>query len=303
LKEYNNLMNTKLNLETAYQIYLESTLDAKAANVLTLALEKNGLELESLALKTYFTEGSGAVCIAKGWSNNRFCTVSLNPPARSNPGDLWFDPVELSLAILIPNPEGLSHHVTSWVSTHPVYVWQYRTFLNFVNLGDKIEVFPNPDDYLTPSRIDNQNSLNYITNIYHDEAVAYSGWMNKGLSGKNELNATKAYLGIEGLKRILPSELKLWEGSDFEEWYRTVIGINNLDIDPSFEYGKVIAEKYEELEKKPNRILYQEWDRRSYISMLTIVPVFCGLGDYDSTETFYYKILNTAPRPVLQTNL
>lgn len=293
-------MNTRFDLETAYQIYLENILAAEAAKELVVVLEQSGLELESLALKTYLIEGSGAVFIAKCW-NNRSCTISLDPPTSAKPGDLWFDPVELNLAILIPNSEGLSHHITSWVSTHPVYVWQYRTFLNLVELGEKIEVFSNPDDYLMSNRIDNQNSLDYVTNIYHDEAIAYSSWMHKGLSGQNELNAMRSYLGVRELKKILPDNLKLWESSDVEEWYRTAVGINSIDRDFSFEYGKITAEKYEDLESNPNRILYQEWDRRSYISMMTIVPVFCGLGDYDTTETFHYKLLNTAPRPILST--
>jgi hypothetical protein len=289
-------MNAEQSLETAYQVYIESRLAAEAAKELVVVLKKSGLQLESDALESYCVEGSGATFVAKGWNNDRLCIVSLDMPTNAKPGDLWFDPVELNLAILIPNPEGISHHVMSWVSTHPVYVWQYRTFLRLVKVGKKIEVFPNPDDYLTFSRVDNQDSLDYVTNIYHDEAIAYSSWMHKSLSGKFELNAMSEYLGIEELKRILPNALKLWESSDVEEWYRTAVGINNLDKDFSFEYGKIIAEKYKELESNPTRILYQEWDYRNYISMMTIVPAFCGLGRYDTTETFYYEILNTAPR-------
>jgi hypothetical protein len=290
-------MSGKQSLETAYQGYLESTLATEAAKELIVALRQNGLEIESHALEAYCLEGSGVAFAAKGWNADRLCTVSLDPPTNAKPGDLWFDPVELNLAILIPNPEGVSHHVTSWVSTHPVYVWQYRTFQSLVKVGKKIEVFPTPDDYLTSRRVDSQASTDYVTNIYHDEAIAYSSWMRKSLSGKYELDATKAYLGIEGLKRILPDNLKLWESSDVEEWYRTAVGINNLDRDFSFEYGKIAAEKYEELESNPGRILYQEWDYRSYIGMMTIVSAFCGLGDYRTTETFHYEILNTVLCP------
>jgi hypothetical protein len=290
-------MDVEQSLETAYQVYLESTLAAEAARDLVVVLRKSGLQLESDALELYCVEGSGATFIAEGWNSDCPCTVSLNIPTNAKPGDLWFDPAELNLAVLIPNPEGISHHVMSWVSTHPVYVWQYRTFLRLVKVGKKIEVFPTPDDYLNFSRVDKQDSLNYVTNIYHDEAIAYSSWMHKSLSGKLELNAMGVHLGIEELKRILPNTLKLWESSDVEEWYRTAVGINNLDKDFSFEYGKIITEKYEELESNPTRILYQEWDYRSYIGMMTIVPVFCGLGNYSTTETFYYEILNTVPRP------
>jgi hypothetical protein len=293
-------MNVKHPLEAAYQSYLESKFEAEAAKDLIVVLRQSGLDLEACALESYFAEGSGAMCIARGWDDQRFCTVSLDLPANAKPGDLWFDPVELNLAILIPNPEGMSHHVTSWVSTHPVYVWQYRAFLNLVKVGKKIEVFPNPDDYLTSHRIDNQASLDYIVNIYHDEAIAYSSWMHKSLIGQPELNAGRIFLGIEKLKRILPSNLKMWEGSDVEEWYRTAVGIGSLDRDSLFEYGKIVAEKYEELESNPGRMLYQEWDYRGNISMMTTVPIFCGLGDYSSTETFYYELLNTVSRPILQ---
>jgi hypothetical protein len=291
-------MDIQNSLETGYQKYLESNLSIEATHNLIDVLRENGLTFEANALEVYLKKNAG-VCIAKAW-NDRLCSVSSSLPTNAKPGDLWFDVIELNLAVLVPNPEGISHHVMCWASTHPVYVWQYRAFLNLVRIGKKIEVFPHPDDYLTSSRIDSQASLDYVTNIYHDEAIAYSSWMRKSLIGQHELKAMRAYLAAEKLKKIIPDNLKLWESSDVEEWYRTAVGLANLDKDFSYDYGKILAEKYEELESNSDRILYQEWDHRSFIGMMTIVPVFCGLGDYSTTETYYYQLLNTVPHPSLQ---
>lgn len=287
-------------LEIAYQNYLEAELDGTAAENLIIALEQNDLTLESQALKTYLVEGSGAKCIVENWSN-RSCTISLDPPINAEPGNLWFDPVELNLSVLIPNPEGISHHVKSLISTRSVRVWQYRAFLSLVKLGKKLDVFSVPDDYLNPRCFRKKDSLFCITGIYQDEALAYSTWMRKNLCGQIELNAAKAFLSSDEFISIFPLVLKLWESDDFQEWYRTAVGRQNLDKDPSSDYKNIVEENYDELESRTDRILYEEWDCRSNIGMLTIVPVFTGLGQENTSETLHYEILNRSPRPVLST--
>jgi hypothetical protein len=289
-----------LVLETAYQNYLESELASKSTERLIAVLAQYGLELEANALKVYLMEGSGTHFSAVGLSTNCLCTISLDLPPNAKPGDLWFDPVELNFATLIPNPEGVSHHVKSWMSNHPVYVWQYRAFLNLIKIDKKIEVFNSPEDYLKSSRIENQESLSYITDLYHDEAVAYSSWMRKSLSGQGVLKAARAYLGSQELEKFLPSTLKFWESSDVEEWYRTAVGLNSLDRSFSLDYNDILEENFDKLDKKTDRMLYEEWDRRKFIGMMTIVPVFCGLGKDNTASSFYYEFLNRSPRPGFQ---
>lgn len=292
-------MSNNQSLEVAYQEYLKSELSPGLAKELVEVLEQSNLELESHALRKYLMEGSGAKFTLMAWGKSLSCTTSLDLPPNAEPGDLWFDPVELNLAILVPNPEGVSHHVKGWMSTHPVYVWQYKAFLNLVRIDKKVEVFAHPDDYLTSTRINNQSGLDYVTNIYHDEAIAYSSWMRKSLSGQFELNAARSYFGLARLAEILPTNLKLWESSDVEEWYRAAVGINNLDKRYALDYDAIFEENYDQLENKPDRILYQEWDCRQYIGMMTFVPVFCGLGKDSTASSFHYDFANRSPRSIL----
>lgn len=291
---------SKYNLEAAYQNYLASNLESEEAEKLVVILEKNGLKIESRALEIYLAQGSGSKCIVEELEN-RSCTVSLDLPTDSDPGDLWFDPVELNLSILIPNPEGISHHVKSWVSIHPVYVWQYRVFLSLVEIGKKLNSFSIPTDYLRASRTKIQNSLSYVTNIYHDEAIAYSSWMRKSLCGQSNLEAMKAYLNSEELSSILPKTLKLWNSGEFQDDYIIAVGHSSIDKNPSLDYDDIVEENYEGLERIPDRMLYEEWDCRDNIGMLTVVPIFIGIGNETTTESLHYEFLNVSPRPSLST--
>jgi hypothetical protein len=292
-------MCTRLPLETAYQEYLESELASKAAEKLVFILRQSGLEVEAHALDTYSRLGPGVVCVTEERGDERSYVVSLDLPSEAKPGDLWFDPVELNMSVFIPNPKGRSEDVISWVSMHPVYVWQYRAFLNLVEIGKKTEIFPTPDDYLTQQRINGQSSLAYVTDIYQDEALAYSSWMRKSLSDTSVINAVRAYLSSEELCRMVPDTLKFWDSSNFQEEYRVAFGLNTLDKNPSLDYDDIIDENYNALESLPDRMLYEEWDHRSNIGMITSTAIFCGLSQDNTASSFYHDFLNRSPRPVL----
>jgi hypothetical protein len=287
-------MNENRELETHYQAYLESNLHPQAGQSLVPILRNHGLEIEAQALAAYLEHGSDATCHLPGdlWSD-RICTISNNPPIDSTLGDLWFDPTELTLAVFVPNQQGQSRHVAGWNSTHPVYVWQYRTFLKLVQMGKKIEIFETPDSYLSPERIESQNSLDFVTDVYHDEALAYSNWIGKSLCGQGDLKAVKGQLSMDKINSILPPSLKLWESGEFMEGYRIAISLNTLDCDPCLGYED--EDENEEIEA--DRILFDEWDRRIYIGLMTKVSLVTGLSLTPKTSTFYYEILNRAPRP------
>jgi hypothetical protein len=293
-------MDIKRPLETAYQDYLESGLSTKASEKLVHVLQQNGLELEARALETYGSFGSGATCVVKEWNENRSCTVALDLPINAKPGDLWFDPIELNLSVFIPNPMGRSEDVISWVSTHPVYVWQYRTFLDLVKVGEKTEIFSIPDDYLTHNRIEGQPSLAYVTDIYQDEALAYSSWMRKSLSDMSIINAVRTYLSPREICSVVPDTLKFWDSSIFQEEYRVAFGLNSLDKNPSLDYEDIIDENYSELESLNDRMLYEEWEYRNNIGMITSIALFCGLSKGNTALSSYYAFLNRSPRPILE---
>jgi hypothetical protein len=289
--------NSEYALESAYQDYLTNNLEFNAAEKLVAVLEQSGLKAESHALEKYLAQGSGTRYVVNKWGD-RSCTVGLDLPSEAEPGELWFDPVELNFSILIPNPVGISHHVKSWVSTHPVYVWQYRAFLSLVEINKKLDNFPVPSDYLRANRTRSQDSLSYVTNIYHDEAVAYSSWMRKSLCGQSNLESIKAYLNQKELSSILPQALKLWESGEFQEDYFVAVGRNSINKNPSLDYDAITEENYEKLERLPDRMLYEEWDFRDNISMLTVVSVFLGIDQEGPAESFHYEFENISPRPI-----
>jgi hypothetical protein len=291
--------NLENPLEIAYRDYLAEELSKTSAETLADVLVQCGLETESYCLRTYLASGrdSNVDCRIGLWGKRR-CTISLDLPEEAEAGDLWFDPVELNLSVLVPNPEGISHHVRSWVSTHPVYTWQYRAFLNLAELGNHLDVGKTPPDYLNPERFNSQNSLSFVVNLYQDEAVAYSSWMRKSLCGRNNLKAMSKYLDSTQLGNILPNKLKLWTNEEFQEDYRVAIGYSSLDKNPSLDYDDIVAENHEDLESKSDRMLYEEWDCFNNIGMLTIVPVFIGLDQEDRAESLHYQFLNISPRPV-----
>jgi hypothetical protein len=286
-------MNENRELEIHYQEYLESNLDTKSSQSLVQTLRNHELEIEAQTLTAYLEQGSGATCRLTGdlWGD-RVCIVSNDPPSSPKLGDLWFDPTELTLAVFVPNLQGQPSHMAGWNSTHPVYVWQYRTFLKLVQLGKRIEIFETPDSYLNPARIESQKSLDFITNIYHDEALAYSCWIGKNLCGQGDLRAAKGQLSTDEINGILPASLKLWESGEFMEGYRIAVSLNTLDCDPCLGYEDEDAN--EEIEA--DRILFDEWDRRSYVGLMTKVSLLTGLSQTPKTSTFYYEILNRAPR-------
>jgi hypothetical protein len=218
---------------------LTSDLNLSTTKKLIAVLEQKGLVAESNALEIYLTPNRNKKVEFEEWGN-RPCTVSLDLPNNPEPGDLWFDPVELNFSTFIPNLEGTSHHVSSWVSTHPVYVWQYRTFLSLVKIGRKLDNHAVPTDYLRATRIKGQSSLSYVTNIYYDEAIAYSSWMRKSLCGQSNLEAAKRFLCLEELDKILPGDIKLWDSGEFQEEYIIAVGRNSIDKNPSLDY-EVIA--------------------------------------------------------------
>jgi hypothetical protein len=287
-------MNENQEIETYYQKYLESNLHHEAGQSLVPILHGHGLEIEAKALAAYLEQGSGTTCYLPGdlWSD-RICVISDDPPSSPELGDLWFDPVELSLAVFVPNLMQQSHHVAGWNSTHPVYVWQYRTFLRLMQIGKKTEIFETPHDYLSPARIELQKSLDFVVGVYHDEALAYSGWMGKSLCGQGDLKATKEQLSSAKTDSISPASLKVWESGEFMEGYRTAISLDTLDCAPCLGYENEDEDK----ELEADRILFDEWDRRSYIGLITKVRLSAGLSKALTTSTFNYEILNRILRP------
>jgi hypothetical protein len=285
-------------LERSYQVYLESDLHPQVGQVLIPVLQSNGLEVEAQGLSVYLEQGEGATYFPKAdlWGSS-LCTVGKKIPSNSQPGDLWFDPIELNLAILVEHLPYQSDDVTSWISIHPVYVWQYRTFLRLVEVGGKTNPYALDTDYLSLVRVETLQSLDFITNIYQDEALAYLGWMGKNPCDQGQLKAANEQLNSSQMQSILPPPLKVWEGSEFLEGVRVAVALNTLYRDPNLDYKNIIQEN-EEMEMRAGQMMFEEWERSSNVGLVTAVALFTGSRqepEAKTCKTFYYELLNRAP--------
>ena len=289
-------------LEQTFQKYLDSNLDPEIGKQLCSILPNFGLENEARSLQLYLESGNEVVGKIEGgiWSDRRYF-VGPYPPVNCQPGDLWFDVIELTLMVLIPHqsdPEMLEPNnnvLPAWVSTHPVYVWQFRAFLNLVKIGSKIIQIDSPSDYLLPHRFNSQKATDFVTNLYHDEAIAYATWFGKGMGGQFELQGARDFLFPEAFSQVLPAKMRLWDGmeSPVSEFVRIAIGGNTIDKN---DYEEAELRDSGENESLPDRMLFEEWDAGENIGFCTTVNLALGLIDDSPKSTIFFDLLNRAYR-------
>lgn len=109
--------------------FAEYLLDPGAATAVSLAesLDHDRSEpaLRARMLRAFAERGEHSV-VADWWARDARCQVSLQPPAVHRPWHLWFDPLEVSFALLVPGPGGVQGAAgwRSWVSLTAVTDWQ-----------------------------------------------------------------------------------------------------------------------------------------------------------------------------------
>jgi len=216
-------------------------------------------KLASVELKHYLQFGPHVEYTTQKapWSG-RQCFCGPAPRKEAKFGDLWFDTVELSLAVLIPNTPGRSEQAIVWVSTHPVFVWKFRTFLRLVHRGRARTPIPFRDDYLSPHRFQDLRSTDYITDVYQDEAVAYVRWFGKFLTSQIDLANAMAYLKPETFSAVFPSEMQLWDGSEDIEEIRLAISHSSVARLPAEEIQMWMRGQRS---SGSIRIVYAEWEK------------------------------------------
>lgn len=106
----------------------------EAAEVLAHRLTELGLSRRASLLQQFASSGSH-VSDANWWAPGARCHVSLALPGAAVLGDLWFDPLEVSLALAVPwvRDADVSTNVydnvpslLGWASVSPVAAWQLR---------------------------------------------------------------------------------------------------------------------------------------------------------------------------------
>ena len=291
-------MDDRGSLAKTFEDYLKSGLDFGAAEEMCQALYYSGLHNESIALRRYLeAQAEGAERpVELNWGQRK-CYSGLNLPPNPNPGDVWFDAVELAPMVLIPRKSDI-YPPAIWRAMHPVYEWQFKGFLGCVKLGRKRIELENPADYLSAKRFKDVGGIKFITDVYQDEALAYAHWFGKGLGSQSELRRARAFLDDSEFSMMLPKGMRLWNGTEYSgsEFVRTATGRDTLDKKPEDQYAEYLLRESGDNLSLPDRMLYEEWERRDDIGFSTSA---FGLPEPLSTlpsETIFFDLKNSAPR-------
>jgi hypothetical protein len=280
------------DLEIAFTSYLWSGFTPATTGVMGEALARAGFSDEARALQQYAEFGPQSVYVTKmpPWTG-RQCSCGPTPPEEARFGDLWFDPVELSLAVLVPNTPDSSDQAIVWISTHPVFAWQFRAFLRLVRRGRARTPLPFPNDYLCLPRFRGLAATQYVTDLYQDEALAYVRWFGKLLTSQLDLANAVSHLAPDALGVTFPADMRLWDGSEDIEDVRVAIGRNSVSRMPGEE-----IQLWMRGETAPDsvRMVYGEWERSPSIGCSTAMLPALRMNRGAFQHTAYFDLENTA---------
>jgi uncharacterized protein YjbI with pentapeptide repeats len=290
------MTTSKGSLEALYQEYLASGLQPGPGLALSRGLAAAGLREPAMALENYFQSNSAAqhtIPIASIGGRPTF--AGPLPPQSPQLGQVWFDLCEVCPMILVPNTNDAALRSAYWVTLHPVYVWQFRAFLSLVRYETGRTEFPVPKDLMAPERLSGLGSTDYVTGVYHDEAVAYGAWFGKSLCGRMTLKFLRAFGGEQLLDVVLPQGMRLWDGAEVSssEFLRIAVGRNTLDRTPWHEEelrdaGESVA--------PADQMLFEEWEKQQDIGFVTCISVALGLGRKETASTIHMQLHNVLPR-------
>jgi hypothetical protein len=292
-------MNDQRLLEETFQNYLSSGLDKGAAREMCRVLDHSGLHNESKALEAYLD--ARVISIRRSgeldW-NQRKCYSGPYPPTKPKLNDVWFDVVELTPMILIPSEDDPSLDRAFWLAMHPVYRWQFRGFLGCAKVRRKLIEVPSAPDYLSAERFEGIGTTKYITDIYHDEALAYAHWFGKFLSGQFALDDARQFLNDDEFSHALPPGMRLWDESEFpaSEFVRSAFGSETLNKTQEAQYSEFLLRESGENNSLPDRTVYEEWERREDIGLSTFVRLQVGLIESPLRHSIFFEFRNAAPR-------
>jgi hypothetical protein len=294
-------MNDQGFLEKSFQNYLQSGLDNGTAREMCRVLDHSGLHNESKALDAYLEARTiSSRQLGELYWDQRKCFSGTYPPSKPEPNDVWFDVVELTPMILIPRGDGDDRSLDRafWIAMHPVYQWQFNGFLECVEVGRKLIEFPSAPDYLSTERFEGVDPTKFVTDVYQDEALAYVHWFGKYTTDSFELIDARRFLNAGEFSLILPPGMRLWEEAEFpaSEFVRPAFGADTLNKDQKDQYNEFLLRESGENKNLPNRVLYEEWERRKDIGFCTCVLLELGLMEDLTSGTIFFELLNTAPR-------
>ncbi|HEX5745665.1 MAG TPA: hypothetical protein VFZ09_05445 [Archangium sp.] len=291
---------SKVNsIDSMYRQYLETRFAPGAVASLIGVLHQADLTDEAKALKAYFEGGPGVIYTAQKtpWLGRK-CFVGAVLPGTAKPGDLWFDIVEMAMMVLVPGNNKADPKKWFWLSTHPAYLWQFKGFAALSRWRLRQQHFLKAKDLMsTDARFASVQETEFVSDVYHEEAVAYARWFGKFLCSQHVLQLAKEFLPRECFDSVLPKGVRFWSETEFvdSQFVRIATGQDTLEKEPDDEFA---LRESKENEKLADRMLYEEWERRVEVGVSTFVPLQVGLVQKSPARVYEFMELEAlAPRP------
>jgi hypothetical protein len=274
-----------------FSAYLQPGSGSIAAQELIQQLKGASLNEEAWALELFVLNEMKDIAIAKSnpWSNGK-CSIGMFPPPGPSDSDMWFDAAELTPYLFVKER-------MSWFAIHPVYCWQYKGFLETVKFEMTGSVRATELEFLSTrsERIIRIPDVEYIRNIYHEEAAAYTKWFGKSMAGGylQGLHDMDHKLSTDVLKTICPDNFNIWDGSEYPGDTSKRMAFNTDVL--NYEY----LDELEEMEFIPEKkVIYNEFETSPFVGISSLI--FSGEGVLNLQPPFkaydFVTLLNVVSR-------
>lgn len=150
--------------------------------------------------------------VEEGSWRGRRAWIGPQLPNTSEPGQLWFDTVEIMVMVSLPReppgddwlPEAIEQWtpLLGWLSLHPVAVWQYQAYLTLAKPSMAAAVSER-----ISRDVDETAAVRCVTGF---EAYAFVAWMGKWLSDQLSWQAVHEKMGEETFRLMWGNSIKEW---------------------------------------------------------------------------------------------
>jgi hypothetical protein len=259
-RKYVTSQNKKMSLQTNYSNFLKAVLETKQPNnisSLLSCLQQEGYELVAYLLKIYLDRGQTDLILQ--WKdkflNGRKVWLGCGLPVGAEAGDLWFDPLELSVMTLLPrepfgedvDPRILARLTpfVSWMSLCPVAIWQFNAFLELAEI-QIIESHGEWDNELFKrDRPASKNETTILSGFSSVEAKTYANWFGKGVADQEDWQAIHQHFPNDIFRLLWGEEDHIELGGFFEEDYVILLREDTIfqDLDDEWDNEPELGEK------------------------------------------------------------
>lgn len=240
-----------------YRLHIVGGLRKDLARRLVTDLQNNGCSDEAELLRLYLDRGDTSTIINDGIWKGHTCHIGLLPPAQANVGTMWFDVMELTPMIVVPEIDhhgGRGRHFL--VAAHPIYVWQFRAFAEVVKWCYTTIEQLRRETFLGVD-LSKQADMDYVCGVTNEEIFAYTMWFGKIPTELLILRSAHQSLSNVQFSQVLPDDLKLWGHTRAPAYdWRMAIGRHNLMLEPREQLNRI-----DEMDLPDQRRMWYNFER------------------------------------------